>query len=66
MLGKYSTKVVLPKTKFELVRQINALEKVEIKVIEPVDNKTVGCLKLHIDRIVGDGKKVSVIIISKL
>ena len=45
MLGKYSTNVVLPKTKAELPRQINALGKVEIKVIEPVKHGEVGRIR---------------------
>jgi len=62
VLGKYSTKVVLPKTKSELARQINALGEVEIKVIEPLDDK-VGVVRSEIDRFVGKGKKISIILI---
>ena len=64
MLGKYSTKVVLPKTKSELARQINSLELVEIRVIEPIDKKNVGLVKSEIDRFVGNGRNaVSVVLI---
>ena len=37
MLGKYNTKVVLPKTKSELVKSINGLSQVDINVLEPID-----------------------------
>ena len=64
MLGKYSTNVVLPKTKNELVKQINSLGQVEIRVIEPVDKKNTGLVKSEIERFVGNGQKdVSVVFI---
>ena len=64
MLGKYNTKVVLPKTKSELVKSINGLGQVEINVLEPIDKSNVGFVKSEIDRFVGNGKKkVSVILI---
>ena len=64
MLGKYNTKVVLPKTKSELVKSINGLGQVEINVLEPIDRSNVGFVKSEIDRFVGNGKKkVSVILI---
>ena len=64
MLGKYSTKVVLPKTKSELVKSINGLGQVDINVYEPVEKNNVGFVKSEIDRFVGNGKKkVSVILI---
>lgn len=64
MLGKYNTKVVLPKTKNELVKQINSLGQVEIRVIEPVDKKNTGLVKSEIERFVGNGQKdVSVVFI---
>jgi hypothetical protein len=66
VLGKYSTKVVLPKTKSELVRQINSLGQIEIRVIEPVDKKNLGLVMSEIGRFMGNGtKSVSVILISK-
>ena len=66
MLGKYNTKVVLPKTKNELVKQINSLGQVEIRVIEPVDKKNTGLVKSEIERFVGNGQKnVSVVFIKK-
>ena len=57
MLGKYNTNVVLPKTKNELVKQINSLGQVEIRVIEPVDKKNTGLVKSEIERFVGNGQK---------
>ena len=57
MLGKYSTKVVLPKTKSELARQVNSLGLVEIRVLEPIDKKNIALAKLEIDRFVGSGQK---------
>ena len=66
MLGKYSTKVVLSKTKSELVRQINSLGQIEIRVIEPVDKTNLGLVMSEIGRFMGNGtKSVSVILISK-
>ena len=66
MLGKYSTKVVLPKSKSELTRSINNLGQVDINVHEPVEKNNVGFVKSEIDRYVGNGKKkVSVILISE-
>ena len=62
MLGKYSTKVVLPKTKSELVRKINALGDVEIKVVEPLEDR-VRLVRSEIDRFVIKGKKISVVLI---
>jgi len=64
VLGKYNTNVVLPKTKNELVKQINSLGQVEIRVIEPVDKKNTGLVKSEIERFVGNGQKdVSVVFI---
>lgn len=66
MLGKYSTKVVLPKTKSELVRQINSLGQIEIRVLEPIDKKNIGLAKLEIERFVGNGQReVSIVFIKK-
>lgn len=62
MLGEYSTKVVLPKTKSELVRKINALGDVEIKVVEPLEDR-VRLVRSEIDRFVIKGKKISVVLI---
>ena len=62
MLGEYSTKVVLPKTKSELVRKINALGDVEIKVVEPLDDR-VRLVRSEIDRFIIKGKKISVVLI---
>ena len=64
MLGKYNTNVVLPKTKNELVKQINSLGRVEIRVIEPVDKKNTRLVKSEIERFVGNGQNnVSVVLI---
>jgi hypothetical protein len=64
VLGKYSTKVVLPKTKSELTRQINSLGQVEIRVIEPVNKKNTVQVKSEIERFVGNGQEdVSVVFI---
>ena len=52
MLGKYNTKVVLPKTKSELVRSINGLGQVEIRGLEPIDKKNVGLVKSEIPKYV--------------
>ena len=66
MLGKYNTKVVLPKTKSELVKSINGLGQVEINILEPIDKSNVGFVKSEIDRFVGNGKNdVSVVFIKK-
>ena len=66
MLGKYNTKVVLPKTKSELVKSINGLGRVDINVLEPIDKTNVGFVKSEIDRFVGNGKnEVSVVFIKK-
>lgn len=55
MLGKYNTKVVLPKTKNELVKQINSLGQFEIRVIEPVNKKNTGLVKSEIEGFAGNG-----------
>jgi hypothetical protein len=66
VLGKYNTKVVLPKTKSELVKSINGLGRVDINVLEPIDKTNVGFVKSEIDRFVGNGKnEVSVVFIKK-
>ena len=66
MLGKYNTKVVLPKTKSELVKSINGLGQVDINVLEPIDKSNVGFVKSEIDRFVGNGKnEISVVFIKK-
>ena len=66
MLGKYNTKVVLPKTKSELVKSINGLGQVDINVLEPIDKSNVGLVKSEIDRFLGNGKNdVSVVFIKK-
>ena len=66
MLGKYNTKVVLPKTKSELVKSINGLGQVDINVLEPIDKSNVGFVKSEIDRFVGNGKnELSVVLIKK-
>jgi hypothetical protein len=66
VLGKYNTKVVLPKTKSELVKSINGLGQVDINVLEPIDKSNVGFVKSEIDRFVGNGKNdVSVVFIKK-
>jgi len=66
VLGKYNTKVVLPKTKSELVKSINGLGQVDINVLEPIDKTNVGFVKSEIVRFVGNGKnEVSVVFIKK-
>jgi len=64
VLGKYSTKVVLPKTKSELVTQINSLGQVEIRVIEPIDKSNVNIVKLEIDRVVRKGRTSCIVLIA--
>lgn len=55
---------MLPKTKNELVKQINSLGQVEIRVIEPVDKMNTRLVKSEIERFVGNGQKaVSVVFI---
>ena len=67
MLGKYNQNVVLPKTKNELVKQLNSLGQVDIKVLEPVERKDLGQVRSEIDRFIGTGKKgVSVIILRRI
>ena len=66
VLGKYNTKVVLPKTKSELIKSINGLGQVDINVLEPIDKSNVGFVKSEIDRFVGNGKnEVSIVFIKK-
>ena len=64
MLGKYNTKVVLPKTKSELTRSINNLGQVDIQVLEPIDKSNIGFVKSELDRFFGNGKnELSVVMI---
>ena len=64
MLGKYNQNVVLPKTKNELVKQLNSLGQVDIKVLEPVERKDLGQVRSEIDRFIGTGKRgLSVVLI---
>ncbi len=66
MLGKYNTKVVLPKTKSELTRSINNLGQVDIQVLEPIDKTNIGFVKSELDRFFGNGKnELSVVLIKK-
>ena len=66
MLGKYNTKVVLPKTKSELTRSINNLGQVDIQVLEPIDKTNIGFVKSELDRFLGNGKnELSVVLIKK-
>ena len=66
MLGKYNTKVVLPKTKSELKRSIDNLGQVDIQVLEPIDKTNVGFVKSELDRFFGNGKnELSVVLIKK-
>ena len=66
MLGKYNTKVVLPKTKSELTRSINNLGQVDIQVLEPIDKTNIGFVKSELDRFFGNGKnELSVVLIRK-
>ena len=66
MLGKYNQNVVLPKTKNELVKQLNSLGQVDIKVLEPVERKDLGQVRTEIDRFIGTGKKgLSVVLIKE-
>ena len=60
MLGKYNTKIVLPKTKPELARQINSLEQVEIHVLEPVKKENIGLVKSEIETFVRIDKKTRI------
>ncbi len=64
MLGKYSTKITLPKTKSDLVKQINSLGRVEIRVVEPVDKKNLVSLVSLIQRAIADqGALVSIVML---
>lgn len=66
MLGKYNTKVVLPKSKSELTRSINNLGQVDIQVLEPIDKTNIGFVKSELDRFFGNGKnELSVVLIKK-
>ena len=66
MLGKYDTKVVLPKTKSELTRSINNLGQVDIQVLEPIDKTNIGFVKSELARFFGNGKnELSVVLIKK-
>ena len=66
MLGKYDTKVVLPKTKSELTRSINNLGQVDIQVLETIDKTNIGFVKSELDRFFGNGKnELSVVLIKK-
>ena len=66
MLGKYNTKVVLPKTKSELARQIKSLGQVEINVLEPIDKKNIGLVKSQIEKLTKRGSQISVILIANI
>jgi len=64
VLGKYNTKVVLPKSKSELTRSINNLGQVDIQVLEPIDKSNIGFVKSELDRFFGNGKnELSVVMI---
>ena len=64
MLGKYNTKVVLPKSKSELTRSINNLGQVDIQVLEHIDKTNIGFVKSELDRFFGNGKNdLSVVMI---
>ena len=64
MLGKYNTKVVLPKSKSELTRSINNLGQVDIQVLEPIDKTNIEFVKSELDRFFGNGKnELSVVMI---
>ena len=66
MVGKYNTKVVLPKTKSELKRSIDNLGQVDIQVLEPIDKTNIGFVKSELDRFFGNGKnELSVVLIKK-
>ena len=66
MLGKYNQNVVLPKTKNELVKQLNTLGQVDIKVLEPFERKDLGQVRSVIDRFIGTGRKeISVVLIKE-
>ena len=66
MLGKYNTKVVLPKTKSELKRSIDGLGQVDIQILEPIDKSNIGFVKSELDRFFGNGKnELSVVLIKK-
>ena len=66
MLGKYNQNVVLPRTKNELVKQLNSLGQVDIKVLEPVERKDLGQVRSEIDRFIGTGnKEISVVLIKE-
>ena len=45
MLGKYSTNVILPKNKVDLVKSINSLGQVDIKIWEPINKQNMQ--KIH-------------------
>lgn len=66
MLGKYNQNVVLPRTKNELVKQLNSLGQLDIKVLEPVERKDLGQVRSEIDRFIGTGRKeISVVLIKE-
>jgi len=66
VLGKYNQNVVLPRTKNELVKQLNTLGQVDIKVLEPVERKDLGQVRSEIDRFIGTGRKeISVVLIKE-
>ncbi len=58
--------MVLPRTKNELVKQLNSLGQVDIKVLEPVERKDLGQVRSEIDRFIGTGRKeISVVLIKE-
>lgn len=63
MLGKYNTNVVLPKSKNELIKQINSLGQVEIRVIEPVTEDSLRGIQQELKTRLRLKKGVSLIII---
>ena len=65
MLGKYNTNVVLPRTKNELVKQINSLGQVEIRVLEPITKSDSAKVKKEVEKFARVHKsRLTVILIS--
>ena len=64
MLGKYNTNVVLPRTKNELVKQINSLGQVEIRVLEPITKSDSAKVKKEVEQFArGHKSRLTVILI---
>jgi t-SNARE complex subunit (syntaxin) len=59
------TEVVKPKNKSELIKRINSLKNIDVKVIEPVTRNNSRELKQEVDRFISSSGDVSIIMIKQ-